>query len=184
MKQRQRGVVRMNTERAFYIGRFQPYHMGHHIVIEALSSEIDELVIGVGSAQRSHTVSDPFTAGERVVMISKALLEFSIPFYVIPIEDVEYNSLWAAHVRARVPSFSVVYSNNSLVGRLFEEAGVDVRALPMFRREVYSGTEIRKRMLEGDDWEGLVPSCVAQLIHEIDGVGRIRKVAQRDVYTP
>ena len=174
----------MDTERAFYIGRFQPYHMGHHTVIGALSSEVDELIIGVGSAQRSHTVDDPFTAGERVMMISKALSEFSIPFYVIPIEDVEYNSLWTAHVRARVPTFSVVYSNNPLVGRLFEEAGIEVRALPMFRRDVYSGTEIRKRMLEGDSWEDLVPACVAKLIHEIDGVGRIRRLAQTDTSMP
>ncbi|MHC1589089.1 MAG: nicotinamide-nucleotide adenylyltransferase [Methermicoccaceae archaeon] len=174
----------MDTERAFYIGRFQPYHLGHHIVIEELSSEIDELVIGVGSAQRSHTITDPFTAGERVVMISKALSGLGIPFYVIPIEDVEYNSLWTAHVRARVPSFSVVYSNNSLVARLFEEAGVEVRALPLFRRDVYSGTEIRRRMLSGENWEELVPECVSQLIHEIDGVGRIQKVAQTDTQAP
>jgi len=167
-------------ERAFYIGRFQPYHLGHHKVIGMLINEVEELIIGVGSAQKSHTTIDPFTAGERVMMISKAVSEFDIPFYVIPIEDVEYNSLWVSHVKAMVPPFSVVFSNNPLVERLFYEAGIPVRNLPMFNRGKYSGTEIRRRMIEGEVWESLVPKCVADIIYEVKGVERIRKLAQTD----
>jgi len=55
--------------RALYIGRFQPYHNGHHYVINHIAREVDELIIGFGSAQMSHEPSDPFTAGERVLMI-------------------------------------------------------------------------------------------------------------------
>jgi len=167
-------------DRAFYIGRFQPYHLGHHNVIRTLIKEVEELIIGVGSAQKSHTITDPFTAGERVMMISKAVSEFNIPFYVIPIEDVEYNSVWVSHVKAMVPPFSVVFSNNPLVERLFYEAGTPVRNLPLFQRKMYSGTEIRRRMIKGDEWESLVPRCVADIIHSIRGVERIRKLAQSD----
>ncbi len=57
--------------RGFYIGRFQPYHNGHHSMVERIADEVDELVLGIGSADDSHTTHDPFTAGERIMMITK-----------------------------------------------------------------------------------------------------------------
>ena len=168
-------------ERAFYIGRFQPYHLGHHAMIKWIISKVDELIVGIGSAQLSHSTSDPFTAGERVMMITNALREFDVPFYVIPIEDVEYNTLWVSHVCSMVPPFSVAYSNNSLVKRLFWEAEIPVHGLPFYQRELYSGTEIRKRMIEGEEWESRVPESVAQDINSIKGVERIRALAGSDV---
>lgn len=71
----------------FYVGRFQPYHNGHQSVLERIASSADEIVIGVGSAQISHTVANPpFTAGERVLMLTRSLADLDCPFYVIPIE--------------------------------------------------------------------------------------------------
>ncbi|MCD4800755.1 MAG: adenylyltransferase/cytidyltransferase family protein, partial [Methanococcoides sp.] len=46
-------------KRAFYIGRFQPFHLGHHSVITSIAEEVDELIIGIGSAQTSHEVNNP-----------------------------------------------------------------------------------------------------------------------------
>ena len=60
-------------KRGFYIGRFQPYHNGHQSVLEHIAREVDEIVIGIGSAQLSHLPDNPFTAGERVLMITRAL---------------------------------------------------------------------------------------------------------------
>ncbi len=51
----------------------QPIHKGHMDVIKRILREVDEVIIGIGSAQLSHTPKDPFTAGERTMMISKAL---------------------------------------------------------------------------------------------------------------
>lgn len=166
--------------RGFYIGRFQPYHLGHHKVLEKISEEVDEIVIGIGSAQRSHEIENPFTAGERVLMISRSLEEFEIPYYVIPIEDLQRNSVWVSHVKSMCPPFDVVYTNNPLVGRLFEESGMRVKESPMFHRKIYSGTEIRRRMLNGRRWEHLVPKAVVEVINEIKGVERLRKIARED----
>jgi nicotinamide-nucleotide adenylyltransferase len=78
------------------------------------------------------------------------------------------------------PAFDVAYSNNPLVVRLFEEAGVEVRNSPMHNRDVLEGTRIRERMIAGGDWEELVPPAVAGVIEEIDGVNRIQQVAASD----
>ena len=39
---------------------------------EALD-KCDELIVGIGSAQESHTLENPYTAGERIEMIRRCL---------------------------------------------------------------------------------------------------------------
>ncbi len=166
--------------RGFYIGRFQPYHDGHHSVVERIAEEVDELVVGIGSADQSHTSSDPFTAGERIMMITKSLVDLDLVTYPVPIEDLNRNSVWVSHVQSMSPDFDVAYSNNPLVVQLFDEAGVEVRGSKMFNREVLEGTEVRERMIAGDDWEALVPDPVVEVVEETGGVQRIQRIARSD----
>ena len=166
--------------RGFYIGRFQPYHAGHHAMVDRIGEEVDELVVGIGSADQSHTVRNPFTAGERIMMITKALVDLDIVTYAVPIEDLNRNSVWVSHVQSMSPRFDVAYSNNPLVVRLFEEAGIEVRQSPMFRREELEGREVRNRMARDDDWRELVPDPVVEVVEEIEGVGRIRQIGATD----
>jgi nicotinamide-nucleotide adenylyltransferase len=167
-------------KRGLYLGRFQPYHLGHHEVLKQISKEVDEIIIGIGSAQKSHEIENPFTAGERVLMVSGALLEFGIKHYVIPIEDIQRNSLWVSHVKSMVPPFEIAYTNNPLVIELLSEAGIKVKQSPLFKRNNYSGTEIRRSMLRGEKWEQFVPDMVVEIIKQIDGVKRLKTVAKSD----
>ena len=169
-----------SRRRAFYIGRFQPYHLGHQTVLGSIAHEIDEIIIGIGSAQASHEQDNLFTAGERVLMMTCALQELGVKYYVIPIEDIRRNAVWVSHIISMTPPFRRVYSNNPLVIRLFEEAGFEVRQSPLFLRDTYSGTEIRRRMLAGEEWESLVPPSTAEVIKEIDGVKRLRSISNED----
>lgn len=166
--------------RGFYIGRFQPYHNGHQTVLERIAKTVDEIVIGVGSAQLSHELENPFTAGERVLMITRSLASLDRPIYVIPIEDIQRNALWVSHVRSMAPPFDCVFSNNPLVMRLFAESGSAVHCPDMYERQTHSGTAIRRRMLSGEPWEHLVPGAVVEVIREIDGVERLRQIARSD----
>ncbi len=166
--------------RGLYLGRFQPYHLGHHQVLKKITKEVDEIIIGIGSAQKSHEIENPFTAGERVLMVSSALEEFNIKHYVIPIEDIQRNSLWVSHVKSMVPPFEIAYTNNPLVIELLSEAGIEVKQSPLFKRKNYSGTEIRRRMLSGDKWEQFVPEKVVGIIRAIDGERRLATIAQSD----
>jgi nicotinamide-nucleotide adenylyltransferase len=167
-------------KRGFYIGRFQPYHNGHQSVLEHIAHEVDEIVIGIGSAQLSHMTDNPFMAGERVLMITRALASLGCPFYVIPIEDIQRNALWVAHVRSMTPPFDLCYSSNPLVMQLFKEAGIRVQSPEMYERKTLSGTEIRRRMLTDEPWKSLVPPEVIQVLDEIDGVGRLRQISRDD----
>ncbi len=42
--------------RAFFVGRFQPYHLGHHEVVKNVLQKVDELIIGI-AAHRKATLS-------------------------------------------------------------------------------------------------------------------------------
>ncbi|MBN2517656.1 MAG: nicotinamide-nucleotide adenylyltransferase [Candidatus Altiarchaeota archaeon] len=165
------------------IGRYQPFHLGHLGVVKKILEECDQLIIGIGSAQYSHTGENPFTAGERLTMISEALNEEKIPMHkylIIPIPDIHNNSVWVSHVASICPEFDVVYTRNPLATRLFKEAGYKVRQQPLFDRVKYSGTEIRKRMLQGLGWEGLIPPAVVKVIRKFGGIERLKSVVGDD----
>ena len=167
-------------KRGLYVGRFQPFHNGHKAVIDGLCEEVDELIIGIGSAQMSHDLRHPFTAGERVLMIRRALSSVKIPLYIIPLEDIKRNALWVSHVVSMVPPFDTVYTSNPLVIRLFEEAGFSVESPPMYQRKNLSGTAVRQKMLEGNDWKQYVPEAAADVIESVGGVDRIRDISRTD----
>ena len=168
--------------RGFYVGRFQPYHEGHHKVIAEIAPKVDELVIGIGSADKSHTRRNPFTAGERYVMVSNATDELGGETHVVPIEDIDRNALWVSHIRSLCPPFEVAFSNNPLVIQLFQDAGIEVQQVPLFDRERYEGTRIRNRMIAGKEWEHLIPDPAKKAIHEVGGVSRLKQVVESDEF--
>lgn len=169
--------------RGLLVGRMQPVHHGHLQVIKKILDEVEEVIIGIGSAQLSHSLRDPFTAGERVMMITKALAENGIHpsrYYIIPVQDIECNSVWVAHMEMLTPPFAHVYSGNPLVQQLFLERGYEVTEPPLFNRKIYSGTEVRRRMLAGENWEELIPQSVVEVINEINGIPRINHLARKE----
>lgn len=169
--------------RALFVGRFQPFHYGHLHAVQTILKECDELVLVVGSAQMSHEPDNPFTAGERLEMIRAALDAADAPsdrYLIIPIPDAPAHRVWVSAVESQTPRFDTVYSNQSLTRRLLIEAGYEVRRIEMFERGKYEATEIRRRILEAEDWSDLVPSEVYRIVQEIDGENRIRDLAKSD----
>ena len=157
--------------------------MGHLLVLKYILKHVDELVIVIGSAQYSHRMDDPFTTGERLTMIHNALREANMPVercWIVPVRDVNVHMLWVAEIVGYTPKFDVVYANEPLTRRLFSEAGFKVNSIPYQKREIYSASEIRKRMLANKNWESLVPESVAKFINEIDGVQRLRDLNKTD----
>lgn len=174
----------MQKVRAILIGRMQPVHNGHMQVINKILQEVDEVIIGIGSAQLSHEIKDPFTAGERVVMMSQALAEENVDpsrYYIIPMQDINFNAIWASHVKMLTPPFSIVYSGNPLVKQLFSEENIEVKQPPLYSRKTLSGTEVRNKILNDGNWEELVPNATVNLIKEIKGVERIKNLSKKEI---
>jgi nicotinamide-nucleotide adenylyltransferase len=171
------------ANRGLYVGRFQPFHSGHLEAIQYVLKEVTELVVVIGSAQYSHNIKDPFTAGERLVMVRRALKEAAVDYsrlWIVPVPDVHLHMLWVSALEGYTPHFDVVYSNEPLTTRLFIEAGYQVKNIPFFQRKVYTSTLVRDKMIAGEKWAMLVPKSVAGFINEIDGVNRLRDLAKTD----
>lgn len=169
--------------RGLYVGRFQPFHLGHLDAIKTVLKSVDELVIVIGSAQYSHNTNNPFTAGERLVMIRHALQDAGVDhsrFWVVPVPDVHLHMLWVSALEGYTPRFDVVFSNEPLTRRLFMEAGYKVKNIRFFERKIYSSTLIREKMVKDESWTTLVPKAVAEFIGEIDGVNRLRDLTRTD----
>ena len=98
-------------------------------------------------------------------------------YYLIPIPDINRYAVWVSHVESLVPPIDIVYTNNQLTRRLFTERGYNVKSPKLYDREQFSGTKIRKLMIADCDWEALVPSEVAKIISDIDGVKRLKDLA-------
>ncbi|KZX12737.1 nicotinamide-nucleotide adenylyltransferase [Methanobrevibacter curvatus] len=174
----------MKVKRGLLIGRMQPVHNGHVEIIKKIFNLVDELIIGIGSGQISHEINNPFTAGERVLMLQNTLKETEIPsdsYYIIPIVDINNNSLWATHVESLIPEFNVVFSGNPLVKRLFKENNYDVKTPPLFDRTNLSGRKIRNKMVKGKNWQSCLPESVVKIIKEIDGINRLKEINKKEI---
>ncbi|MFW5904135.1 MAG: nicotinamide-nucleotide adenylyltransferase [Candidatus Saliniplasma sp.] len=155
--------------KGLFIGRFQPFHKGHMAVVEQMAEECDSILIGVGSAQKEREVHDPLSGGERETIIREVLENrLSKPFKIYPIPDINCYPAWAHYVKAILPSFDRVYANSSIVLDLFKETRIETVQVEEIKREEYSGTEIRRRILDGEQWKHLVPDEVADYLEEID----------------
>jgi nicotinamide-nucleotide adenylyltransferase len=173
------------TRRGLMLGRFQPFHKGHLALTKQILSECDELLIIIGSAQFNFIDKDPFSAGERVLMIHEALKEAGVDLsrcYIIPVANDENNARWLAYIRSMVPPFDVLYSGNDFVKYLArsQDSSIVIED-PMFAEiNEYNGTNIRRLMQEGKPWEHLVPPAVAKVIQQVGGIVRINMLARSD----
>ena len=180
--------------RGLMIGRFQPFHNGHLYLAKQILKECDELIIAIGSAQFNYIYKDPFTAGERVLMIHAALSSETKDIdltkcYIIPIVNDENNARWFGHLKSMVPPFHVLYTGNEFVIGLASRE-VQIRKPSFLKKEQYNGTNIRKQIatmqqqnnqqLRRQNWKDLVPNVVCTIIEEIDGFKRIEMLLGSD----
>lgn len=88
---------------AVFIGRFQPFHIGHLDVVESALARADSLLILVGSSYRPRSWKNPFTYTERVSFIREATQTASKPIATLPLVDTLYNDrAWTTNVRTAV----------------------------------------------------------------------------------
>jgi nicotinamide-nucleotide adenylyltransferase len=100
--------------------------------------------------------------------------------HIIPIPDAEMHAVWVSTVITYTPPFDLIYSNEPLTSRLFKESNIKVKSIPFFNRKLYSASEVRRRMLEGESWKALVPITVGKIIEEVDGVERLKALKLTD----
>jgi len=151
---------------ALFIGRFQPFHIGHLSVLENLDAdpEVAKIIIGIGSSQYSETDDNPYTQEVRKKMIENVVVgKLTTPFEITAIPDIHDDERWVEHVESVVGNFDVVYTGNDWVRGLFEKknyetVGVDIE-------HDISGTKLRELIKNNDEtWKEYIPKDNHKLI--------------------
>jgi nicotinamide-nucleotide adenylyltransferase len=138
------------------LGRFQPFHRGHALMIEeAEKTRIEnypdlKLIIAIGSSNRPETLQNPWSATERIEMISSWLeneADFNAVLLAIP--DIEDPPNWVSHAEKYHGSSGIFFSSDSSSCELYEESGWDIISMPLIKRDDYEGWRVREtaRML-------------------------------------
>lgn len=160
--------------KALFIGRFQPLHKGHLKIIKENSKKYSEIIIAVGSTQYSFTTKNPFTTEERKKMIQETLEKNKIKNYkIIEIPDIHNPPKWVEHVESIYSDFEVVVTNNKLNQELFKKRGYQIKKTKMYDRSKLSGKEIRRRIINQEEWKHLVPKPAVKVIEQVNGEERI-----------
>ena len=149
-------------KRALYIGRFQPFHLGHAYALSQITEP--EIIIGIGSSQYSRTDTNPYTFEERKLMIERAWNKKDVS--ILPIPDIHNESQWVEHVVHITGPLDVIYTGNAWVKELFEKAGYTVQELMI--QHPYSGTKIRQLITQhSDEWKKMVHTEIIPIINGI-----------------
>jgi nicotinamide-nucleotide adenylyltransferase len=165
----------MSKPTGLFIGRFQPFHNGHLLVLEGMTKLCGKIWIGIGSSNKHHEKENPFTAQERREMMQRALQGkdlipmFDIHFVELP--DETDDAAWREHVLEKTGAIDVVWTGNKQTKKCFD--GV-IPIKPIKEVPGISSTNIRRLMVDGGDWKSKIPDDVAMYIGEIDGVNRVK----------
>lgn len=83
-----------------FIGRFEPFHNGHHAVVAKALSLAKRVIVLIGSANKPRTIRNPWNTSEREVMIRAAFPEAGERLVIRPLRDHLYNdALWVSGVQ-------------------------------------------------------------------------------------
>jgi nicotinamide-nucleotide adenylyltransferase len=167
----------------FFAGRFQPFHNVHLELVERLISFTSpEIVIGIATKKMSF--DNPFTFIERQIMIQKALVTRDInmglvrfvPLFIPRALDWEINDSF-------FPSNKIWCISSKEKQRIenYRILGEKVLEIESNSKNV-SATIIRKKIVDGEPWEELVPETVAKYIHQIDGCNRIIELYENAIF--
>lgn len=148
--------------KAIYLGRFQPLHIGHKKVIEDYRDKFDDFTVVVGSAEKSRTDDNPLTAEEREEIIKECFPNIEIIYK----DDHESDEQWSKELEEKVDA-EVVISQNDLVKQLVNNyTGMEIDEQNLYDPEIYSGSEIRRRIKSDEEWRYLVPKCAKGRIED------------------
>lgn len=165
--------------KGLFVGRFQPFHLGHLKAIKWILERCEQVTIVIGSSQESFTERNPFTFEEREEMIKRSLEEEGVEeekYEIIGIPDVFNCERWVKSILNKA-KFDVVLTRSLWVKQCFDLFEILVKEHPMFGH--YSARKIRRMMKEDKDWENLVPNGSGKTIKHIDVKKRLKGEAGR-----
>lgn len=169
-------------------GRFQPFHREHLAYAAWAAGECDELMVGITNADPSHVRAEeadpkrheprhnPFRYHERHRMVRAAVSasDVDVPVRIMPF-PINRPDLYDDYAPADAVHFvNVLEEWHELKAARLRDCGRAVRTKEGTR--TVSGEAIRERMAAGGNWADDLPPGVPEVIREIGGVERVKRL--------
>jgi len=163
-------------ERGLFIARAQPFHLGHAACVERIADEMDEVIVLVALSNRSHSLQNPATAGERLTMI-RPYLERALPgrYYLAAAPYEPYDAANVGELQLLLPTFARIYSNRPSTQAMAKSAGVPSTSIRT--THAISATRVRHDLAAGLDVSALLPPEVAAVLAASQVPRRLRALA-------
>ena len=166
----------MHYDLAVFIGRFQPFHLGHQYVLDEALDMADKVLILIGSSFEPRSLRNPWLYAEREAMIRSCYTpEDNDRIICKPIRDIRYNdALWISQVQKAVYAVQQDESAKiTLIGRPNQSTTYYANFFPQWdnhdvdHEHDLSSTEIRNDLFSdgvlGDTIDHLPPPIMASL---------------------
>ncbi len=179
---------------ALFLGRFQPFHLGHLDVVKKILEKNERVIIVIGSAEKNFLPDNPLTAGERFQLIEEALHEAKIPaekYCIIPVRNVNNYALWVNHVNCYIPPYDKLFTGSEIVKACYEgkyhypneKSKVGPEIFQLKRVLKISASDVRKAILKNKGWEKLLPPVVAKILKSWNIQKRLHDIKETMDYT-
>ncbi|SPJ15690.1 Nicotinamide mononucleotide adenylyltransferase [Syntrophobacter sp. SbD2] len=182
------------TETGVVHGRFQIFHLDHLKYVLAARQRCRQLVIGItnpdpiltkmdaADPNRSSPEANPLTYFERYRIIREVMFESGLDpaeFSIVPF-PINFPELYRFYVPLDAVFYLSIYDDwGKRKLDMFESLGLNVEVLWIKSAEQkgISAGEVRRRLVEGQAWEHLVPPATASVMKKMgipERLGRVK----------
>lgn len=169
-----------STQTGLFIGRFQPFHLGHLSAIKQGLDQCEKIILVIGSANRNFSVDNPLSLSERKQIVELVIQKENLQSKVSclsSLDDNPDNLAWTETMIQSLPPFEVVIGNNALVTVLTEYMGYAQFHPHLTKREILQGVMIRKRVIESKKWQDRVSEYTLPLLEQFGFEKRLKNLA-------
>jgi len=180
--------------RSLFIGRFQPFHIGHLADIKSIITKGEYCIITIAAANKVGTWRNPLTGDEREMILRETLAEEeklnpgSVPpdrYEIHQLADIDDDARWAQYVVDSLPKFNKIYSGSAFV-RSFFEKNPQFETLPITfvldnEGERLCATTIRKKVLKWEDYGDYIRPKTGEILDKLAFRERLVRVTPKPV---
>ncbi|MBT6069056.1 adenylyltransferase/cytidyltransferase family protein [Candidatus Peregrinibacteria bacterium] len=160
---------------SLFIGRFQPFHIGHLSDIKNIISKGEFCTIVIAAANKSGTWRNPLTGDQRGRILTETLAaetDLSPDSYkIMQLPDIDDDKRWASYVVDSVPPFKKIYSGSAFVRSFFEKNSrfetLPVTMIPDGEGDRLRATTIRNKALAGKSYDHFLHPRTKEILDEL-----------------
>jgi bifunctional NMN adenylyltransferase/nudix hydrolase len=167
-----------SSEIAVVIGRFQPFHNGHAMLLARALEVAPRVIVVLGSSFHARSPKNPFTWQERAAMIAATLTEQDrARVTCVPVRDYYDDKRWASAVQRAVKDNARDARSIALVGYFKDASSYYLNHFPQWNLVTcdnapdIDATRVRRILFEAEDIDvslrvvaGLIPTAVRQYL--------------------